>query len=138
MNRCSTFFITPCVSISLLLIAGMLPSRLSAQDGAEDVVVSYGGQLITVTLPTRAQNDAAAKDAANAKVAPAARVLRLENASNIELHDAVLVKLTAGSDVQALATRHRLSVAPGPMAGVWELSAVGDVRASSGCWPTRR
>ncbi len=126
MNRRSSFFVTPCVSLSLLLIAGMLPNRLSAQDGAEDVVVSYGGQLITVTLPARAQKDAAA----NAKAAPAARVLRLENASNIELHDAVLVKLTAGSDIQALAARYHLTVAPGPLAGVWELSAVGDVRAA--------
>ncbi len=85
---------------------------------AEEALITYGGQTITVTLPALAHGAAAA--------APRLRAV----ASDIEIHDALIVSLRAGTDALALAGRHQLVAEKTTLPHVWRMSAPGDVRAA--------
>ena len=112
----------------------LLPSLLfcACQLPAEEAQIQYGGQTVTVTLPAPVQAAAGVR-AVGGGVGGGdgdSRV-RLVNTSNaIDIHDALLICVQPDVDVPALALRHQLSAAPGPLPHVWRLSAAGDVRAA--------
>ena len=104
---------------TILFLASQLP--------AEEAVIQYGGQAVTVTLPAVVSGVGLAP---NARAHGDSHLRLVNTTSAIDIHDALVVCVKPGFDVSALAARLHLVAARGQLPDVWRMSTSGDVRAA--------